>query len=60
VALQHFEKQQVLNVYVFGSRAFGCSTESSDWDFICILRGSTRNPGLILLEEQLELNGKVV
>lgn len=34
---------RVKNVYIFGSRVYGCYTEKSDWDFIMIANTSIPN-----------------
>ena len=34
---------RVKNVYIFGSRVYGCCTEKSDWDFIMVANTSISN-----------------
>lgn len=34
---------RVKNVYIFGSRVYGCFTENSDWDFIMVANTSISN-----------------
>jgi len=51
-----FSKENLRNVYLFGSRLYGCASPNSDYDLICVVDGNYFH-GSILIDNESQHKG---
>lgn len=53
---ERYPQYKLLNLYLFGSRLYGCASEDSDFDFIAVIEGPFFFNSQLIETEKININ----